>query len=106
MSDLIDRQGAIDIIDMDKMKPEIAPSLGSTAERDFKIYNHSCNKHIELIKQLPSAQPEHEILDELMVIMKEYYFTHRYEYDEAWENGFAKCMNLIPNVYMKREKDR
>ena len=56
--DLIRRQDAIDIIDVDKMKPEIAPSLGSTAERDFKIYNQSCNKHIELIKQLPSAQPE------------------------------------------------
>ncbi len=58
--DLIRRQDAIDIIDVDKMKPEIAPSLGSTAERDFKIYNQSCNKHIELIKQLTSVQPEHD----------------------------------------------
>lgn len=62
--DLIRRQDAIDIIDMDKIEPEIAPSLGSTAERDFKIYNHSCNKHIELIKQLPSAQRNGKWIDD------------------------------------------
>ena len=59
------------------------------------------------IDDAPTIKPEREILDELIAIMKEYYFTHRDEYNnEAWENGFAKCMNLIPNVYMKRGKDR
>lgn len=56
------------------------------------------------LEKLPSAKSEREILDELTDIMKEYYFTYRYEYDEAWENGFMKCMNLIPNVYSIYEK--
>ena len=60
----------------------------------------------EHVSDLPPTQSEREILNELMDIMKEYYFTHRYEYDEAWENGFMKCMNLIPNVYMKKGKDK
>ncbi len=60
----------------------------------------------EVINSLPPAQSEQKTLDELIAIMKEYYFIHRHEYDETWENGFAKCMNLIPNVYMKRGKDR
>lgn len=81
-SDLISRQDAIDIIDADKMKLEITPSLGSTAERDFKIYNQSCNKHIELIKQLLSAQSE--------IIRCEncYYFVKRTEI-KAELDGFC-----------------
>ena len=82
--DLIRRQDAIDVAKQHWYKPDIAKAL----------------------EELPSVQAEQEILDELMDIMKDYYFTHRYEYDEAWENGFMKSMNLIPNVYMKRGKDR
>lgn len=84
--DLINRQDAINAFEPDHSQDWYTPYI------------------IEKLESLPSAQPEREILDELMAIMKEYYFTHRYEYNEAWENGFAKCMNLIPNVYEKRKR--
>ena len=56
-SNLINRQDAIDIINADKVSKSI-PFITLTAERDFKILNATCDRHIKMIEDLPSAQPE------------------------------------------------
>jgi hypothetical protein len=53
------------------------------------------------LKKLPSAQPE---ADRIYSIMKDYYFEHKDEHDQSWQGGFAECMNLIPNVWERREE--
>ena len=52
------------------------------------------------LKKLPSVQPE---ADRIYSIMKDYYFEHKDDHDQSWQGGFVKCMNLIPNVWERRE---
>ena len=46
---------------------------------------------------------EQQASDEIYSMMKDYYFKHRNDHDDSWQCGFAKCMNLIPNMYERRE---
>lgn len=56
----------------------------------------------DAIDGMPTAQPE---ADRIYSIMKDYYFEHKDEHDQSWQGGFAKCMNLIPNVWERREDE-
>lgn len=59
MKDLIERQAAIDVILADKIDNKslkVMDALGSGNEA--KTLNMTCDRHAELLKSLPSAQPE------------------------------------------------
>lgn len=59
MADLIDRQAAIKVILDDKIGEKslvIMRALGS--ENEAKSLNMACDRHVEFIKEIPSAQPE------------------------------------------------
>lgn len=59
MADLIDRQAAIKVILDDKIGEKslvIMRELGS--ENEAKALNMACDRHVEFIKETPSAQPE------------------------------------------------
>ena len=68
-----------------------------------------CREVDEAFDSVPSAQPEYHIKsvqsesDKIYGIMKDYYFEHKDEHNQSWQGGFAKCMNLIPNVWERRE---
>ena len=62
MSDLIDRQAAIDAIFNDKIDSnslEIMTALGNGNEA--LTVNMTCDRHMQLLSKLPSAQPESDI---------------------------------------------
>ena len=57
--DLIRRQAAIEVILDDKIGEKslvIMRALGS--ENEAKSLNMACDRHVEFIKEIPSAQPE------------------------------------------------
>lgn len=64
--DVIYRQDAIDIINADKTPPN-TPLITPTAKRDFEIYDSACDRHIKMIGELPSAQPD--LLDDGTLMM-------------------------------------
>ena len=62
MSDLIDRQAAIDAIFNDKIDSnslEIMTALGNGNEA--LTVNMTCDRHMQLLSKLPSAQPDTDL---------------------------------------------
>lgn len=57
MDDVISRQAAIDAMLGDKVQiTDTIRALGG--ERDFEVLNYTCDRHAEIIKDLPPVQPK------------------------------------------------
>ena len=93
------------VVDMVSRQDAISAICNACGQMDCDKMD-SCKK-----LALPSAQPESHIKsvqsesDKIYGIMKDYYFEHKDEHDQSWQGGFAECMNLIPNVWERREDE-
>lgn len=61
MDDLIKRQDAIDAIMADKIEDGL-PVITDTQERDFEVFNSSCDRHAKILKELPSAKKMDDLI--------------------------------------------